>query len=197
MIPTIATGEGSHGLFNLILSGVLIQPPLVDKRHVDRHAIGDLGYVEFYYSWNGTNTEGAVIYLRADKQFVPLKSTNDFPKRLAWEKAKFTALNQWFDEHYPHTDLGVVEVSTSGAHRIRLVGGKTIVVTARSIPPSGVILIDIAKETTKEKETDKAQPVEFQFAPGSPFSFSVDGKFFRLTPKLVDKLTKPNINGIK
>jgi hypothetical protein len=163
----------------------------VNKRHVDLHAISNIGYVEFFYSWNGTNIENAVIYLRADEQFVPLKSTNDFPRRLEWEKVKFTALNKWFDEHYPHTDLGMVEVSTSGPNRIRVAGGKTLIVTARSVLPSKVIYIDIAKQTANKNDTNNVQPVEFLYAPGSPFSISVDGKFFRLTPKLVDKISKP------
>jgi hypothetical protein len=32
---------------------------------------------------------------------IPLKSTNDFAKRVEWEKPKFEALKKWLDEHLP------------------------------------------------------------------------------------------------
>ena len=75
--------------------------PARDKYHTDLHVIGDIGYVAFYYQADGESLQTAVVYFRADDKFVPLKSTNDFSKRLEWDKARFTALKKWLDEHLP------------------------------------------------------------------------------------------------
>jgi hypothetical protein len=84
----------------MMVSGLHTGDPAKDKSHTDLHAIGDIGYVELYYQLNGESIQTAVIYFRADVQFVPLKSTNDLPKRLAWDKGKFDALKEWLDAHH-------------------------------------------------------------------------------------------------
>jgi hypothetical protein len=83
----------------VLVSGLGIGGPQ-DKSHTDRHAVGDIGYVEFYSKLDGEKVQNAVIYFRADDKFVPLTSTNDFAKRLEWDKAKFDALNEWLDAHH-------------------------------------------------------------------------------------------------
>jgi len=72
-----------------------------NHRHVDFHAIGDIGYLEVHYGWDGESVATAVIYLRANDKFVPLKSTNDIPHREAWDKARFEVLKSWLDVHLP------------------------------------------------------------------------------------------------
>jgi hypothetical protein len=69
-----------------------------DKAHRDLYAIGNIGYIEFFYE-RDARFKTAVLYARLDDEFVPLQSANDFPKRLEWDKAKFDALKRWFDEH--------------------------------------------------------------------------------------------------
>jgi hypothetical protein len=84
----------------MMVSGLHTGDPAKDKSHTDLHAIADIGYVEFYYQLDGESIQTAVIYFRADDKFVPLKSTNDLPKRLAWDKGKFDALKEWLDAHH-------------------------------------------------------------------------------------------------
>jgi hypothetical protein len=84
----------------MMVSGMHTGDPAKDKSHTDLHAIGDIGYVEFYYHLDGESIQTAVIYFRADDKFVPLKSTNDLPKRLAWDKGKFDALKEWLKAHH-------------------------------------------------------------------------------------------------
>jgi hypothetical protein len=66
----------------MMLSGMHTGDSARNKSHPDLYAIGDIGYVEFYSQIDGENIQTAVIHFRADEKFVPLKSTNDFPKRL-------------------------------------------------------------------------------------------------------------------
>lgn len=82
-----------------------------NRDHIDLHAIGGLGYLEVYYSIDGTNVQQAVLYLRADQDFVPLKSTNDFAPRLAWDEKRFAAVKNWLDARLPPPiDLGTIRV---------------------------------------------------------------------------------------
>src|SRR5437667_9678898 len=46
--------------------------------HIDFHAMGEAGFVQFYFGPDGESLHGAVLYLRADDQFVPLRSADDF-----------------------------------------------------------------------------------------------------------------------
>jgi hypothetical protein len=89
----------------MMVSGLHTGNPVSDRSHTDLHAVGDIGYVELYYQLNGESVQTAAIYFRADNKFVPLKSTNDFSKRLDWDKGKFEALKNWLDAHpVPLTD---------------------------------------------------------------------------------------------
>jgi hypothetical protein len=83
----------------MMVSGLHTGNPISDKSHTDLHAIGDIGYVEFYYQLNGESVNNAAIYFRADDKFIPLKSTNDFSGRLEWDKGKLDALKNWLDTH--------------------------------------------------------------------------------------------------
>jgi hypothetical protein len=99
-----------HGLTNsvalpsfapdsVLLSGLLVTN---DQSHADLYAVGDVGYIEFIYQWDGS-TEYAriVLYFRPDASFVPLKNADDFSRRLEWEKPKWQALQEWLDVHVP------------------------------------------------------------------------------------------------
>jgi hypothetical protein len=89
----------------MMVSGLHNSNRVSDRSHTDLHAVGDIGYVEIYYQHDGESVQTAAIYFRADKKFVPLKSTNDFSKRLDWDKGKFEALKNWLDAHpVPVTD---------------------------------------------------------------------------------------------
>jgi hypothetical protein len=83
----------------MMVSGLHTGNSVSDKSHADLHAIGDIGYVEFYYQLNGESVNNAAIYFRADDKFVPLKSINDFSKRLDWHEGKLNALKNWIDRH--------------------------------------------------------------------------------------------------
>jgi hypothetical protein len=83
----------------MMVSGLHHEDPARNKSHTDLHAIGDVGYAEFYYQLNGESVQTAAIYFRSDAKFIPLKSTNDVSKRLEWDEAKFAALKTWFAAH--------------------------------------------------------------------------------------------------
>ncbi|MEK7781377.1 MAG: hypothetical protein AAB370_07745 [Verrucomicrobiota bacterium] len=85
----------SFAPYSLSFSGLLAGE---DQSHRDLYAMGNVGYVEFFYE-RDNRLKTAVIYLRLDDQFVSLKSTNDLSKRLEWDKAKFEVVKKWLDEH--------------------------------------------------------------------------------------------------
>jgi len=81
------------------VSGLLVTN---DQSHAELYAVGDIGYVEFIYQWDGSITLARkVLYFRPDAAFVPLKTEDDFSRRLAWEKPKWLALQKWLDVHLP------------------------------------------------------------------------------------------------
>ena len=71
------------------------------QQHVDTHAIADLGYVRIFYNPDGITVGSAVFFLKADEQFVPLRTAADLPGRLAWDRLHFAALKRWVEEHTP------------------------------------------------------------------------------------------------
>jgi hypothetical protein len=83
------------------LSGLRYTDPTKNKDHIDFHAIADFAYVELYYQIDGESIAACVFYFRADDKFVPLRSADDFPKRLEWDNTKFEALKTWFAAHLP------------------------------------------------------------------------------------------------
>jgi hypothetical protein len=73
-----------------------------DQSHAELYAVGDIGYIEFIYQWDGgISHTRIVLYFRPDAAFVPLKTEHDFPRRLEWEKPKWLALQKWLDVHLP------------------------------------------------------------------------------------------------
>jgi len=76
-----------------------------EKLRPDLHAIGDIGYADFYY-YQGESEDitTAILYHRSDDKFVPLKAADDFAKRLEWDKAKFESIKKWLDERLPKYD---------------------------------------------------------------------------------------------
>lgn len=100
VLPIFASGGGTNcGRLAMMVSGLHCGDPTRDKSHTDLYAIGDIGYVELYSHLDGEKVQTAVIYFRSNSAFIPLKSTNDFSARLEWEKNKFGALKDWFDQH--------------------------------------------------------------------------------------------------
>jgi hypothetical protein len=167
---------------------------LSNKNHTDLHLIGDLAYAEFYYKSDGETPMMVVLYFRADDKFVPLKSANDFPERVAWEKTKMNALAKWFDDRVPKPiDLGIVEVSETGPCRVNLGGGTACVLNAVVVGSSTEsnrllktdYVLEVEKETTNTLERVASQRYE-SFHPGQPVGFSLDGKFYKLKPKIVE-----------
>lgn len=85
---------------SVYLSGLLVTN---DQSHADLYAVGDIGYIEFIYQWDGSMTYARIVlYFRPDASFVPLKTEHDLPRRLAWEKPKWQALKKWLDVHLPN-----------------------------------------------------------------------------------------------
>jgi hypothetical protein len=161
-----------------------------DKRHVDFHAIGNIGYLEIHYGWTGESVATAVIYFRADDKFVPVQSTNDIPRREAWDRAKYETLKKWLDDHLPKlTDLGVVAVSLSHPSRVDLGAGMACIITTRDIHTAEVpfwLSMDIAKETSAPPDFKSLQNKSVS-RPNEPVGFTIDGKFYQLIPKLVEE----------
>jgi hypothetical protein len=188
VLPIFASGD-------LMVSGLSATN---DRSHTDIHAVGDIGYVEFYYGWDGKSVLNAVIYFRTDTKFVALTSANDYGKRLKWEKARFDALEKWLNEHLPkQIDLGVVEVSPTKPRRLDLGGGSVCVLTASilMIPNSTKLCYKV--DITKDNPGRQGQPEFLQQKtinrPDESIGFKIDGKFFRLTPKLVEQFIQPSI----
>ncbi|MGD0411176.1 MAG: hypothetical protein ABSC18_05685 [Verrucomicrobiota bacterium] len=186
VLPIFAKKGTWPGPLFMSVAGVLS-----GSEHTDLHAVGGIGYVQLFYGYDGKSVQNALVYFRADEQFVPLATTNEFSKRLAWEKAKFDALKGWLDEHMPINDLGVVEVSGSSPRRIELGGGTACSLTTRVLHAPTVTnlwyTIDVRRGTPNL--TGKADPWQQKSInrPGESIGFSMDGKFYRLTPKLVEQ----------
>lgn len=84
---------------SVYLSGLLVTN---DQSHADLYPVGDIGYIEFIYQWDGSMTYARIVlYFRPDASFVPLKTEDDFSRRLEWEKPKWLALQKWLDVHLP------------------------------------------------------------------------------------------------
>ena len=84
-----------------VLLPEITEAAVQNKGHADFHALGEVGFVQFYFSPDGVSVQGAVLYLRADDQLVPLRSADDFPERLGWEKSRFEDAKNWLNEHLP------------------------------------------------------------------------------------------------
>jgi hypothetical protein len=69
------------------------------KRHVDYYSVGDLAFVEFVFHQDGERVHAAVVFLRPDAQFVPLRSERDLVRRIAWEKTKWHRTKSWILQH--------------------------------------------------------------------------------------------------
>jgi hypothetical protein len=164
-----------------------------NKRHVDFHAIGKLGYLEAHYAYNGESMDTCVIYLRADAGFIPLKSTNDIAGREAWDNARFEQLKVWLNDHMPKVnDLGEVEVAIFQPTRIDLGRGTICTITTRDIHCDAVpfwLTFDLAKEMAGPGEREKAMQYKSVARVKEPVGFTMDGKFYQFIPKLVDHLS--------
>jgi len=166
-------------------SGLAPSNPADDKRHTDLHAIGDLGYVEIYYGIDGEDTETALLYFRADKSFVPLKSTTDFNLRLKWDQERLGLIGQWFDQHLGTIkDLGAVEVSEAQQTSLNLGKDKTCCIKTE-ISHAPTVTNDWYSLTLNlESPEGKRTLYESVDRTNKVIGFLVDGEFFQMTPKL-------------
>jgi hypothetical protein len=81
--------------YSLLFSGLLEGE---DKAHRDLYAVGNIGYLEFFYERDG-RFKTVVYYACLNDKFVPLKSPSDFPNRLEWDKTRFEEFKKWLDAH--------------------------------------------------------------------------------------------------
>ena len=85
-----------------------------DRSHRDLYAVGEIGYVEFFYE-RDDRLKIVVFYALLDDKFVPLKSADAFSKRLEWDKSKFDALKRWLDAHLsPGAGVGKSSSNSAG-----------------------------------------------------------------------------------
>jgi hypothetical protein len=173
------------------VSGLHTSHPEWNRNHTDLHTIGDAGYVEFYFANDGQRLETALVYYRADEKFVPLLTTNDFARRLAWEWGKFLQVKKLLEDHMPPMiNLGDVEVSGSATNHIDLGDGTICNIRteglsgAKAVFPYQIYLgeasyVKEGLEYTQAKTIDHA---------GQIVGFGIKGKFYRMTPKVVEKL---------
>ena len=115
---------------------------------------------------------------RADDNFVPVRSADDFEKRLEWDKAKLAEITKWLDEHLPKfKDLGIVEVSAKAPTRIALGTGKDCTITTT---------IDTAAASTNAiVTTDTSKTIRKPFTrTNEMIGFAADGDFYTATLRL-------------
>ena len=193
------TADLNTGHLDFLLRGSKV---ISDNPHIDLHAVADIGYIEFFYDVDGQSIQTAVIYFRADDKFVPLASTNDFSKRLEWEKAKLNDLEKWLSDNMPKlTDLGLVEVSRDHECLLQFDG---IAACVRRNDLDGLLQdprwpyfvygIDGEKRNTDGNDSDHHSDYFVTIDhTNESIGFSIDGKFYRMTPKAVDNIPEPPI----
>jgi hypothetical protein len=166
-----------------------------NKRHTDYHAIGDIGYLEVHYGYNGESLATCYVYFRADKQFVPLKSTNDIPARNIWDRAQFAKVLSWLDNHMPKvTELGEVEVSLEKPTRIDLGTGVGCIVRTQDLHCDTVpywLSFDLEKDTPDAKRNYASAQLRSVSKTNEPVGFRIDGKYYRFTPRLAGAAKAP------
>jgi len=156
------------------------------KRHVDYHSIGNIGYLEVHYQSDGESFATAVLYLRADDQFVPLRAAEDLARRETWEKARFDNLKQWLEDHMPKViDLGAVEVSFSHPTRVDLGGGMTCeLTTLDQHAPTAPFWISIHYAKVPVDPNEQARQYVNLSRSNGAVGITIDGKRYRLKPVL-------------
>lgn len=60
------------------------------------YELKDVGGVLVFYSAQNEALSPAVVYLRTDDKFVPLRETEHLAKRLEWESSRLRKLKEWF-----------------------------------------------------------------------------------------------------
>lgn len=168
-----------------------LTPTETPKRHTDYHAIGDVGFLEVHYGWDGEWVAASAIHLRTDNKFVPIKSTNDFSARLEWDRQKFAQLKKYLDEHLSKlTDLGVVEVSETKPTRVSLGASSSCWIKTQNLHHPNVdhiwFEIQITKEAAATNDFGSGVILKSIDRTNQPVGFVIDGAHYKLTPKLVD-----------
>jgi hypothetical protein len=183
VLPLFASTGQCGGPMMICISGIHSSNPKENHNHTDLYDAGGLGYIELYSQNNGERVQLALIYFRSNAQFVPLKSTSDFPQRLEWEKAKFAALTQWLENHLPPmTDLGELAISKTKLTSVDLGGGtKCELRYEKSFPTNSHFTICIT--SPKHPSLLDASYLSFQ-SPAEAAGFCVDGKYYRFVPVL-------------
>jgi hypothetical protein len=195
------------------ISGLHNPDPASCHDHIDLHAVREFGYLEIYYGVSGTGIQQAVLYFRADGGFVPLQSTNDFARRLEWDKNRFAAVKKWLDGHLPKlTDFGIVQVAEvsplpepnrgpGAAHQFKYAqtvpvwvqgGGMAFNIAGKEEPfpetkfTNHCIEVRIAALSPDAPQPDNPPVFCRPVTPGVPFGFEVNGRCFSITPKFVN-----------
>jgi hypothetical protein len=173
----------------ITLSGLGFGSP-DNKSHTDWHAIGDAGYIDIYYQFNGDSVATAVIYARADANFVPFKNGADYTKRLEWDKAKLALMKKWLDEHLPKiSDLGVVDVSPARPTVLKLGNGTNCIIRTQVLTRPGMdhdwysldFVLDLPGDVWEQKQPNYRSIDR----PDQPVGIRFDGQFYQLTPRLI------------
>lgn len=173
----------------LMISGLHSTDPEANKNHTDLHAIGKLGYIEIYYQNDGEGIQTAVLYSRANKRFVPLKSPGDFEERFEWDKAHFALIKKWFNQHLPRIkDLGTVEVMESAPTRVKLDRNRTCVIKTQINRHPDVTndwySLTLSLDPAEADSAKRQYVFRSVSRPNTPIGFAFDGDFFELMPKL-------------
>jgi hypothetical protein len=195
------------------ISGLHNPDPAMNHDHIDLHAIGDLGYLEIYYGNDGAHIQQAVFYLRAGKGFVPLKSTNDFAKRLDWDTNRFASVKNWLEGHLPKlTDLGVVQIpevsplpeperGPGAGHQFQYAttvpvwvqgAGMAFNIIGKEQPfaetkfTNHCIEVRIAAASPDAPQPNDPPVFSTVVTPDKPVAFTVSGKCFSFTPKIIN-----------
>ncbi len=80
---------------DMILLNGMIDVSEPDRRHEDVYALGNIGYVKFFFYQDGQTMETVGMCFRPDAMFVPLKSTASVSRRLEWDRRKWQLVQAW------------------------------------------------------------------------------------------------------
>ena len=161
-----------------------------DRSHEDMRALGDIGYAEFFYRFDGETLGAVILYHRAGRvagplkrSFVPLQSEDDFEARLEWDRQQFEEIKSWLAEHLPKaTDLGVIQIANYTEIRLHLETGEDCYVGGGPFP-GGDFCASVAAGPAGSREGSKLLAWNVIRHPDQPVIFPVAGKYYSITPK--------------
>jgi hypothetical protein len=179
----------------LIINGVTVSGltpgGIVEKRHIEFYSVGDVGYIQVFYGWDGKSIAGSALYFRTNSAFVPFQSTNDLTRRIEWEKDRFDVLKKKLNDVLPKmTDLGTIEVSTNAPIHVDLGDGKICVIKTQmnmfNGTPENSFSMILWLDTTNTTEQDASYIYRNNLSDTNEatIGFAMAGNYYRLTPTL-------------